>query len=68
MVTDQPVVIKLLLEGNGKGLEGNVQMIKIAAIACGRFLMLTGSWLADSFGNNFEAQPGYDFLRAEHQV
>ncbi|XP_054628481.1 X-linked retinitis pigmentosa GTPase regulator-like isoform X2 [Dunckerocampus dactyliophorus] len=69
----QPVEITLPLEENRKGSDDNVQAIKIAGVACGsrHSFIWTKTGLAYSFGNNYYAQLGYDFQRAdykEHQL
>nr|XP_057926327.1 uncharacterized protein LOC131127936 [Doryrhamphus excisus] len=65
----QPVEITLPLEENRRGSDDNLQVIKIAGVACGsrHSFIWTKTGLAYSFGNNYYAQLGYDFQRADFQ-
>ena len=67
-VKDQPVEVKLP-QGSG----ADVDDVSIVGVACGsrHSFVWTETGQAYSFGNNFYAQLGYDFQRAdfkEHQV
>lgn len=71
-VRDQLVEVKLPQESDVKGSDTDVD-INIAGVACGsrHSFIWTQTGQAYSFGNNFYAQLGYDFQRAdfkEHQV
>ena len=70
---DQAVEVKLPQELNVEGSHINVGVVNIVGVACGsrHSLIWTETGLAYGFGNNFYAQLGYDFQRAdfkEHQV
>lgn len=70
---DQAVMVKIPQELNGEGSDINVGVVNIVGVACGsrHSFIWTETGLAYSFGNNFYAQLGYDFQRAdfkEHQV
>lgn len=72
-VKDQPVEVKLPQELNVKGSDADVDVVNIVGVACGsrHSFIWTETGQAYSFGNNFYAQLGYDFQRAdfkEHQV
>lgn len=69
----QPVEVTLPLELNVKGNHPDVNGVSIVGVACGsrHSFIWTETGQAYSFGNNFYAQLGYDFQRAdfkEHQV
>ncbi|XP_050931268.1 E3 ubiquitin-protein ligase HERC2 [Lates calcarifer] len=71
-VRDQLVEVKLPQESDVKGSDTDVD-INIAGVACGsrHSFIWTQTGQAYSFGNNFYAQLGYDFQRAdfkEHQL
>ncbi len=70
---DQPGEIKLPQELNIRGCDADLDNANIVGVACGsrHSFIWTDRGLAYSFGNNFYAQLGYDFQRAdfkEHQV
>lgn len=70
---DQPVEVKLPQQVAVKGSDADVDDINIVGVACGsrHSVIWTDAGQAYSFGNNFYAQLGYDFQRAdfkEHQV
>ncbi|XP_051279711.1 X-linked retinitis pigmentosa GTPase regulator-like isoform X2 [Dicentrarchus labrax] len=70
-VKHQPVEVKLPL--NVEGSDADVDVVNIVGVACGsrHSFVWTESGQAYSFGNNFYAQLGYDFQRAdfkEHQL
>ncbi|XP_044052620.1 E3 ubiquitin-protein ligase HERC2-like [Siniperca chuatsi] len=72
-VKDQPVKVKLPQELNVKGGDADVDVANIVGVACGsrHSFIWTETGQAYSFGNNFYAQLGYDFQRAdfkEHQL
>lgn len=72
-IKDQPVEVKLPQELNFKGSDPHVDDVNIVGVACGsrHSFIWTETGQAYSFGNNFYAQLGYDFQRAdfkEHQV
>ncbi|XP_076586672.1 uncharacterized protein LOC143320700 [Chaetodon auriga] len=72
-VRDRPVEVKLPQEVRIKGSDADVGDINIVGVACGsrHSFIWTDTGQAYSFGNNFYAQLGYDFQRAdfkEHQV
>ncbi|XP_038560576.1 RCC1 domain-containing protein RUG3, mitochondrial-like isoform X1 [Micropterus salmoides] len=72
-VKDQPVEVKLPQEPNFKGSDADVDVVNIVGVACGsrHSFIWTETGQAYSFGNNFYAQLGYDFQRAdfkEHQL
>lgn len=72
-VKDQPVEVKLTQELNVRGSDARVNVANIVGVACGsrHSFIWTETGQAFSFGNNFYAQLGYDFQRAdfkEHQV
>lgn len=72
-IKDQPVEVKLPQELNFKGSAQHVDDVNIVGVACGsrHSFIWTETGQAYSFGNNFYAQLGYDFQRAdfkEHQV
>ncbi|GLD74331.1 E3 ubiquitin-protein ligase HERC2-like protein, partial [Lates japonicus] len=71
-VRDQLVEVKLPQESDVKGSDTDVD-ISIAGVACGsrHSFIWTQTGQAYSFGNNFYAQLGYDFQRADfkdHQL
>ncbi|XP_026177163.1 RCC1 domain-containing protein RUG3, mitochondrial-like isoform X2 [Mastacembelus armatus] len=70
---DQPVEVKLPQELAAKRNEADVNLVNIVGVACGsrHSFIWTETGQAYSFGNNFYAQLGYDFQRAdfkEHQL
>lgn len=72
-VKDRPVEVKLPREQYFKESDAAVDEVKIVGVACGsrHSFIWTETGQAYSFGNNFYAQLGYDFQRAdfkEHQV
>ncbi|CAK6950123.1 probable E3 ubiquitin-protein ligase HERC2 isoform X4 [Scomber scombrus] len=73
MVRDQAVRVKLPPGLNVEGSHINVGVVNIVGVACGsrHSFIWTESGLVYGFGNNFYAQLGYDFQRAdfkEHQL
>ncbi|CAB1418806.1 unnamed protein product [Pleuronectes platessa] len=71
-VKDHPVEVKLQQELEVTGSGTSVNVVEIAGVACGsrHSFIWTQSGQAYSFGNNFYAQLGYDFQKAdfkEHQ-
>lgn len=71
-VKDHPVEVKLTQELNVTGSAADVN-VNIVGVACGsrHSFIWTETGQAYSFGNNFYAQLGYDFQKAdfkEHQV
>nr|XP_046242999.1 RCC1 domain-containing protein RUG3, mitochondrial-like isoform X2 [Scatophagus argus] len=72
-VKDRPVEIKLPQKLNMKGSGADVDVVNIVGVACGsrHSFIWTETGQAYGFGNNFYAQLGYDFQRAdfkEHQL
>ncbi|XP_062236164.1 uncharacterized protein LOC133933229 isoform X1 [Platichthys flesus] len=72
-VKDHPVEVKLQQELEVTGSGTGVNVVDIAGVACGsrHSFIWTQSGQAYSFGNNFYAQLGYDFQKAdfkEHQL
>ncbi|KAI3372475.1 hypothetical protein L3Q82_022961 [Scortum barcoo] len=72
-VKDQPVEVKLPQELNVEGSDADVDVADVVGVACGsrHSFIWTETGQAYSFGNNFYAQLGYDFQRAdfkEHQL
>lgn len=72
-IKDRPVEVKLPQRLNLKGPDADLNGINIVGVACGSRHSFIWSDIgqAFSFGNNFYAQLGYDFQRAdfkEHQV
>ncbi|XP_071338757.1 uncharacterized protein [Trachinotus anak] len=72
-VKDQIVEVKLPQKVTVKGSDRDADVINIVGVACGsrHCFIWTQSGQAYGFGNNFYAQLGYDFQRAdfkEHQL
>ncbi|XP_047448526.1 probable E3 ubiquitin-protein ligase HERC2 isoform X1 [Mugil cephalus] len=72
-VKDHPVEVALPRELNVHGSHADVDVVNIVGVACGsrHTFIWTETGLAFSFGNNYYAQLGYDFQRAdfkEHQL
>ncbi|XP_073322767.1 uncharacterized protein [Pagrus major] len=72
-VKNRPIEVKLPHELNVKESDADVDDVSIVGVACGsrHSFIWTETGLAYSFGNNFYAQLGYDFQRAdfkEHQL
>lgn len=72
-IKDRPVEVKLPQRLNSKGRNADLNGVNIVGVACGsrHSFIWTDTGRAFSFGNNFYAQLGYDFQRAdfkEHQV
>lgn len=72
-VKDLPVEVLLPQPTNLKGGDADLSDNHIVGVACGsrHSFVWTAAGQAFSFGNNFYAQLGYDFQRAdfkEHQV
>ncbi|XP_040897961.1 ultraviolet-B receptor UVR8-like [Toxotes jaculatrix] len=72
-IKDQIVEVKLPKELNAEGRDTDVDVDIIVGVACGsrHSFLWTQTGQAYSFGNNFYAQLGYDFQRAdfkEHQL
>nr|XP_020450253.1 serine/threonine-protein kinase Nek9-like [Monopterus albus] len=72
-VKPQPVEVKLPQELNIQGSEADVSVVNVVGAACGsrHSFIWTDTGQAYSFGNNFYAQLGYNFQRAnfkEHQI
>ncbi|KAG8012118.1 Serine/threonine-protein kinase Nek8 [Nibea albiflora] len=71
-VKNKPVEVTLPQELSVEGSDGDVADVSIVGVACGsrHSFIWTDTGQAYSFGNNFYAQLGYDFQRAdfkEHQ-
>lgn len=64
---DKPVEIKLPQELNARGCDAHLDDVNIVGVACGsrHSFLWTDAGQACSFGNNFYAQLGYDFQRAD---
>ncbi|XP_027132478.1 probable E3 ubiquitin-protein ligase HERC2 isoform X3 [Larimichthys crocea] len=72
-VKNKPVEVKLPQELSVEGSDADVADVNIVGVACGsrHSFIWTDTGQAYSFGNNFYAQLGYDFQRAdfkEHQL
>lgn len=72
-VKDHPVEVKLTQELNVRGSVADVNAVNVVGVACGsrHSFIWTEAGQGYSFGNNFYAQLGYDFQKAdfkEHQV
>lgn len=72
-VKNRPFEVKLPHELNVTESDTDVDHVRIVGVACGsrHSFIWTEAGLAYGFGNNFYAQLGYDFQRAdfkEHQV
>ncbi|KAM7416502.1 hypothetical protein PAMA_018517 [Pampus argenteus] len=66
-VKNQAVEVKLPQALNAEGSDIDVGVVNIVGVACGsrHSFIWTETGLACSFGNNFYAQLGYDFQRAD---